>query len=219
MTYEELKKAYDEMSEKCSELEKEIKDKDFEIEKKRIELEDKNLEIENLTEQLLKRNRMLFGKKSERSKYLNVDGQLAFDDSFLVNEAEEQSDENADEPDAEAVTEAPKKEHKHRGRTLHKNLPKKIITFKLDEDKCTCPHCSSRLHELAPEHITSRLAVIPGKAYMIEYNRMKYMCPKCDKKSDKAFIIEAPNGTPASVTNKGLADASLVADIIQIKMI
>ncbi len=36
-----------------------------------------NLEIENLTEQLLKRNRMLFGKKAERFKYLNVDGQLA----------------------------------------------------------------------------------------------------------------------------------------------
>ena len=116
MTYEELKKAYEEMSEKCSELEKKIENKNLEIEKnrieiennkleiekKRIEIENKNLEIENLTEQLLKRNRMLFGKKSERSKYLNVDGQLAFDESFLVNEAEEQSDENADEPDAEA---------------------------------------------------------------------------------------------------------------------
>ena len=125
MTYEELKKAYEEMSEKCSELEKKI--------------EDKNLEIENLTEQLLKRNQMLFGRKSERSKYLNVDGQIAFDESFLVNEAEEQSDENAAEPDAEAVTSEPKKKHSHRGRTLHKDLPKKVITFKLDEDKCNCP--------------------------------------------------------------------------------
>lgn len=97
MTYEELKKAYDEMSEKCSDLEKKIESKNLEIEKNRIEIENNKLEIENLTEQLLKRNRMLFGKKAERSKYLNVDGQLAFDESFLVNEAEEQSDENADE--------------------------------------------------------------------------------------------------------------------------
>ena len=59
MTYEELKKAYEEMSEKCSELEKKI--------------EDKNLEIENLTEQLLKRNQMLFGKKAERSKNLYIE--------------------------------------------------------------------------------------------------------------------------------------------------
>lgn len=101
MTYEELKKAYEEMSEKCSQLEKKIEDKNLEI-------ENKNLEIENLTEQLLKRNQMLFGRKSERSKYLNVDGQIAFDESFLVNEAEEQSDENAAEPDVETVTEEPK---------------------------------------------------------------------------------------------------------------
>lgn len=79
MTYEELKKAYDEMSEKCSDLEKKIESKNLEIEKNRIEIENNKLEIENLTEQLLKRNRMLFGKKAERSKYLNVDGQLAFD--------------------------------------------------------------------------------------------------------------------------------------------
>ena len=210
MTYEELKKAYEEMSEKCSALEKEIQNKSQII-------EDKNLEIENLTEQLLKRNRMLFGKKSERSKQLYIDGQTAFDESFLFNEAEEQSDENAAEPDAETVTEEPKKKHAHRGRTLHKDLPRKVITFKLDEDKCNCPKCQGKLHELAPEHITSRLAVIPGKVYMVEYKRMKYMCPECDKNSDKAVIVAAPNDTPVPVTSKGLADASLIADIAQRK--
>lgn len=217
MTYNELKKAYSEMSEKCSELEKEIENKNQEIADKKIEIENKNLEIENLTEQLLKRNQMLFGRKGERSKYLNVDGQIAFDESFLINEAEKQSDENAAEPDPETVTSEPKKKHSHRGRTLHKDLPKKVIIFKLDEDKCRCPQCSGKLHELAAEHITSRLAVIPGKAYMVEYSRMKYMCPHCDKMADKAVIISAPNGTPAPVTKKGLADASLVADIIQRK--
>ena len=65
MTYEELKKAYEEMSEKCSALEKEIQNKSQII-------EDKNLEIENLTEQLLKRNRMLFGKKSEPVSYTHL---------------------------------------------------------------------------------------------------------------------------------------------------
>ena len=70
--------------------------------------------------------------KAERSKYLYIEGQTAFDESFLVNEAEEQSDENAAEPDAETVTEEPKKNRSHRGRTLHKDLPKKVITFRLD---------------------------------------------------------------------------------------
>jgi len=52
MTYEELKKAYEESMQKCSELKKEIEDKD--------------LRIEHLTELLIKRNKMLFGQKSEK---------------------------------------------------------------------------------------------------------------------------------------------------------
>lgn len=102
-----------------------------------------------------------------------------------------------------------------------RHLPhtKKVITFRLDEEECNCKHCNGKLRELAPEHITSRLAIIPGKVYMVEYNRMKYMCPHCDKKANKAVIVSAPNNTPAPVTNKGLADASLIADIAQRKVV
>lgn len=217
MTYDELKKAYESMSEKCSELEKQLETKTIEIETKNIELENKTLEIDNLTEQLLKRNQMLFGKKSERSKYIHIDGQTAVDETFLVNEAEEQSDETAEEPTAEIIDEKAKKSHPHRGRKLHDALPKKKITFRLDDDKCTCPECMGELRELAPEHITSRIAVIPGRVYMVEYERMKYMCPHCDKNAEKSVVIAAPGKVPASVVPKGLADSSLIADIIQKK--
>ena len=74
MTYEELKKAYEESIKKCSELKKEIEDKD--------------LRIEHLTELLIKRNKMLFGPKSEKGKYI-CDGQLSLE-GIVFNEAEEQ---------------------------------------------------------------------------------------------------------------------------------
>ena len=61
MSYEELLKAYETLTEKCSKLEKEI--------------EDKNLKIEILTEHLAKKNKMIFGQKSEKNKYI-ADGQL-----------------------------------------------------------------------------------------------------------------------------------------------
>ena len=87
MTYEELKKAYEEAAKKCSERES----KKAELEKENSELkksnEDKDLRIEHLTELVLKRNKMLFGQKSEKGKYL-CDGQLSFEGLF--NEAEEQ---------------------------------------------------------------------------------------------------------------------------------
>ena len=76
MNYAELKKAYEESIKKCSELEKEIENKD--------------LRIEHLTELLIKRNKMLFGQKSEKGKYI-CDGQLSLD-GMVLNEAEEQSD-------------------------------------------------------------------------------------------------------------------------------
>ena len=59
MTYEELKKAYEESQRRCSELEKENADL-------KQSNENKDLRIEHLTELVLKRNKMLFGQRSEK---------------------------------------------------------------------------------------------------------------------------------------------------------
>ena len=82
MTYEELKAAYEAAVQKCSELEKE----NDELKKSN---EDQALHIEHLEEQILKRNKMLFGQKSEKSKFI-CDGQMDLD-SNVFNEAEELS--------------------------------------------------------------------------------------------------------------------------------
>ena len=109
MTYEELKKAYEIAMQKCSELESEK----AELEKKNSDLkresEDKDLRIEHLTELVLKRNKMLFGQKSEKSKFI-CDGQLAFEGLF--NEAEAESDASAPEPTVEEITKKVKENRK-----------------------------------------------------------------------------------------------------------
>ena len=63
MTYEELKAAYEAAVQKYSKLEKE----NDELKKSN---EDQALHIEHLEEQILKRNKMLFGQKSEKSKFI-----------------------------------------------------------------------------------------------------------------------------------------------------
>ena len=70
MTYEQLKKAYEEAMEKCSELETEKAVLEKKIEEKEKALENKDLRIEHLTELVLKRNKMLFGQKSEKGKVI-----------------------------------------------------------------------------------------------------------------------------------------------------
>ena len=107
MTYEELKVAYEAAVQKCSELEKE----NDELKKSN---EDQALHIEHLEEQILKRNKMLFGQKSEKSKFI-CNGQMNLDGN-VFNEAEELSNLSAAEPTEDSITKKSKKTGKHRGR-------------------------------------------------------------------------------------------------------
>ena len=95
MTYEELKAAYEAAVQKCSELEKE----NDELKKSN---EDQALHIEHLEEQILKRNKMLFGQKSEKSKFI-CNGQMDLEGN-VFNEAEEFSNLSAAEPTEGSIT-------------------------------------------------------------------------------------------------------------------
>ena len=201
MAYDELKKAYEEATKKCSELEKQIEEKD--------------LRIEHLTELVIKRNKMLFGQKSEKGKYI-CDGQLSFEGVF--NEAEEQSDPSQPEPTEEKVTRTSKKTGKHRGRKeIRADLKTKKVVFELPEDQRICSECGDTLVPYSEEYITTRIAVIPERIYKIEYYRTVYKCKNCEKNGVKAHIVKAENQTPVPVIENGLADPSLIADIMQRK--
>ena len=184
MTYGELQKAYEAAMKKCSELEQKIEEKD--------------LRIEHLTELVLKRNKMLFGQKSEKAKFIN-DGQLAFEGIFNV-------------------TRKSNKTGQHRGRKeIRADLETKKIVYELSEDQRICEECGDTLIPYSEEYITTRIAVIPEKVYKIEYYRKVYKCKNCDKNGIKSNIVKAENQTPACIIEKGLPDASLVADIMQRK--
>ena len=127
MTYEELKAAYEAAVQKCSELEKE----NDELKKSN---EDQALHIEHLEEQILKRNKMLFGQKSEKSKFI-CNGQMNLDGN-VFNEAEELSNLSAAEPTEDSITKKSKKTGKHRGRNeLRGDLETKEIVHTLPEDQ------------------------------------------------------------------------------------
>lgn len=209
MTYEELKKAYEESQKRCSELEQEIAEKDKVI-------ENKDLRIEHLTELVLKRNKMLFGQRSEKGKYI-CDGQLALDGG-MFNEAEAESNPAAAEPTIDTVTNKSKKTGQHRGRKeIRADLETKKVVFELPENQQTCEICGSPLTEYTEEYLTTRIAVIPEKVYKIEYYRKVYKCKNCDQNGIQSNIVKAENKTPAPVIEKGLPDPSLVADIMQRK--
>ncbi len=153
--------------------------------------------------------------KAEKGKYL-CEGQLSFEGIF--NEAEEQSNLSVPELTEEKVTRKSAKTGKHRGRKeIRADLETKRIVFDLPEDQRICDVCGDTLTEYTEEHLTTRIVVIPEKIYKIEYYRKVYKCKSCDKNGIKSNIVKAENKTPAAVIEKGLADASLVADIMQRK--
>ena len=139
----------------CSELEKE----NDELKKSN---EDQALHIEHLEEQILKRNKMLFGQKSEKSKFI-CNGQMDLDGN-VFNEAEEFSNLSAAEPTEDSITKKSKKTGKHRGRNeLRGDLETKEIVHTLPEDQRKCAVCGSKLVPFSKEYITTRLCIIPAK--------------------------------------------------------
>ena len=71
--------------------------------------------------------------------------------------------------------------------------------------------------EFATKYLTSRIAVIPEQIYVIKYYQKVYKCKNCEKTGIKDHIVAAENRTPVCIVPKGMADASLVADIMQRK--
>ena len=106
----------------------------------------------------------------------------------------------------------------HRGRKeIRADLETKKIVYELSEDQRICEECGDTLVPYSEECITTRIAVIPEKVYKIEYYRKVYKCRNCDKSGIKSNIVKAKNQMPACIIEKGLPDASLVADIMQRK--
>ena len=214
-----MKAAYEKAMAECARLEKEIEEKDRTIEKQNKIIEEDKLTIEHLKEMLLKRNKMIFGRKSEKSKYLLSDEQPVFEGG--INEAESESDLTMPEPErvkAASKVRKSKKTCKHRGRNeLRSDLEIKKVVYELPENERICQVCGTPLEKYAEEHICTRIFTIPEQIYKVEYYRAVYKCKNCDKNAEKSNIVKAPNKTPAAVIPKGLPDASLVADIMQRK--
>ena len=218
------KAAYEKAMAECTRLEKEIEEKDKTIEEKDRTIEEKDrtiekqnkiieedkLTIEHLKEMLLKRNKMIFGRKSEKSKYLSPDEQPVFEGG--INEAESESDLTMPEPErvkAASKVRKSQKTCKHRGRNeLRSDLEIKKVVYELPENERICQVCGTPLEKYAEEHICTRIFTIPEQIYKVEYYRAVYKCKNCDKNAEKSNIVKAPNKTPAAVIPKGLPDAS-----------
>jgi transposase len=158
--------------------------------------------IIDLTYQLEKLQRMLFGKKAERFVSAPYDGPNLF--SHLEPEQPHVTSEPV------SITHVPahdRKKSNHKGRTLLEKLPEGIDI----EETVLEPSDKPEQAVLMGTEVQRKLAYKPGKFYIKQLNRTKYI----DRQTGKIYIATKPN----EALEKCEADPSLIADVLVSKFV
>jgi transposase len=128
-------------------------------------------------------------------------------DGELFNEVEEIVEEvKAEQQSAKTARKKPVR------KPLPKNLPREQVIHDITDKICDC--CGGELHKMG-EDKSEKLEFIPAQIKVIEHIRPKYACRHCDKSSIHTPIKQA--AMPSMPINKGIATASLLAQLITSK--
>ena len=153
-------------------MQKELKSKDAEIN------ELKN-QLAFLKNQLLNKNRKLFGKSSEQAN----ENQMSF-----FNEAEKNSDTRIPEPELEEIVYTRKKPSSYTGKKDNlSTLERVVIEHKLDEAEAICNKCGHPLSIIGSKS-KEILKYKPAELYIEEHITYTYACKSCEAETDKANI-------------------------------
>lgn len=168
----------------------------------------KELEFMNalLSDRLTLARRKQFGASSE--KY--ADGYTQMN---LFNEAEQEADPNAKEPEMEEIHPNSYKRKKPAGKKeedLSSFETTEVIEHKLDGKERFCPECGTKYKVVTTETV-KYLKFIPARFEVVEEVTYIYSCPKCGK-------MQRPEKAPALMKGS-VATPSLVAGIMNAKYV
>lgn len=164
--------------------------------------------VENLNDQLVKRNKMLFGRSSEKTEYIENSEQLSF-----FNEAELEYNKGVKEPTPETIqVKAHNRKPKRSKEEILKDLPRKEHVVDLDESEKICEICGTPLEYVGKEFVRTELHMEPAQAYLLDVYVSKYKCKSCEEATDETNITAAK---PAPLPVKGsMANAATAAYVM-----
>ena len=173
-----------------------------------LEEQKKELEFLNamLSDRLTLAQKKRFGASSE--KYAEGYTQMN-----LFNEAEQEADPNASEPDLEEVHPSPYRRKKRRGKKeedLSSFETTEVIEYKLTGTDGYCPDCNTK-YKVVTKETVKRLKFIPARFEVVEEVTFVYSCPKCG-------TMKRPEKEP-SLLKGSVATPSLVAGIMNAKYV
>jgi transposase len=181
------------------------------LEKREAELtqtiEAQKIRINNLMDILAKSQKAMFGRSSEKSRYV-----LGEDSNqiSLFNEAEQETNSYAaEEPTVETMVKSHARKPKRTKEELAEILPVVEIVCDLHETENKCNICGGELRYLGKEHVRDEIEMIPAQVRVLRYVRYNYVCKECEKETGDANIIKSP--VPSPVMKRSLASPSSVA--------
>lgn len=177
-------------------------------------VESQQLRINQLMDMLAKSQKALYGRSSEKSRYVlgEESGQIS-----LFNEAEVESDKKAAEPDVQTIVKTYARKPKRTKEELAQTVPVVEVVCDIDENQRTCDICNADLRYLGREHVRDELEIIPAQVRVLRYVRFNYVCKECEKETNDAHIVKGPVPTP--VMKRSLASPSSVAHVMYQKYV
>ncbi len=161
-------------------------------------LREQELVIEQLSAQVSKLQRYLFGQSSERLP-ISIPGEDLF-----TEEAPEEKEEKPAPEEKRGEKEKPAQRSRQR-RPLPDHLPRRTVEHDVPEaDKC-CAGCGCEKARIG-EEVTEQLEYVPASLHVIRHVRARYACRKC-----QGQVVEAKR--PMQPIEKGLCGPALLAQI------
>ena len=167
-------------------------------------------QIEVLTEQVRQLTKMIYGSRTEKSKYQAPDGQCSlFDDDPSFNEAE-----HTDSQSTETVTYTVIRSKKKRNDSFKEGVAVEEIHHYPSSLTCTC--CQSDLHEIGTTMAREEAKIIPARIVRVQHIEHAYECKECKKDTERAAYI-SKGKAPAAALPRSVASPELLAKIVSDK--
>lgn len=169
-------------------------------------------QIEVLTEQIRQLRKMIYGSRSEKSKYQAPDGQCSlFDDDPSFNEPE-----HTDNQSTETVTYSVTRSKKKKKRNDVFAEGTEVEEIHHHPSLLTCACCTSDLHEIGAVVVREEAKFIPAKIVCVRHIEHAYECKQCKKDPEKNASISRGKA-PMAVIPRSIVGPELLAKVISDK--
>ena len=177
-----------------------------------IQLQDETIQLQD--ERIKALIHRLFGRRSEKSKYI-MDGQIVMSEVYgdMFDEAEVTRPEEDAEPASIKPTKQAKRKEKRRMEETFKHLPVEEKIYRFPEGEKICADCGGELTSVGIKHNRFEIEVIPAKITVYDIKQETCQCPACTKEKGHSVLVSPPT-LPVPVLQHSFASPSAITHVM-----